>query len=107
MDVGALTESMYYTLLSLTEPLHGYGIMQKVEEMSGGRIRMAAGTLYGALSNLVEKGFIEELESEEKSRKREYQVTADGWKVLENELARLQELVENGKIILQRRENRG
>ena len=43
---------MYYILLSLTQPLHGYGIMQRVEEMSGGRLRMAAGTLYGALSSL-------------------------------------------------------
>ena len=48
----ALTEGVYYILLSLTQPLHGYGIMQRVEEMSGGRLRMAAGTLYGALSSL-------------------------------------------------------
>ena len=48
-----LTEATYYILISLTEPLHGYGIMKKVDEMSHGRIRLAAGTLYGALNTLL------------------------------------------------------
>ena len=43
----ALTEAVYYILLSLVEPKHGYGIMQNVEMLSGGRVRLAAGTLYG------------------------------------------------------------
>ena len=51
-----LTEAVYYILLSLTEPLHGYGIMQKAEQLSSGRVRLAAGTLYGALNTLLEKG---------------------------------------------------
>ena len=46
----ALTEAFYYILLSLYQPLHGYGIMQKAQEFSGGRVRLAAGTLYGALN---------------------------------------------------------
>ena len=41
----ALTEAFYYILLSLYQPLHGYGIMQKAAEFSGGRVRLAAGTL--------------------------------------------------------------
>ena len=45
----ALTEATYYILLSLVSPRHGYGIMQLTEELSGGRIHLAAGTLYGAL----------------------------------------------------------
>ena len=49
-----LTEAVYYILLSLTEPLHGYGIMQKAEQLSSGRVRLAAGTLYGALNTLLE-----------------------------------------------------
>ncbi|MDE6233212.1 MAG: PadR family transcriptional regulator, partial [Lachnospiraceae bacterium] len=43
----ALTEAVYYILLSLIQPLHGYGIMQNVEKLSKGRVRLAAGTLYG------------------------------------------------------------
>ena len=37
----ALTEAFYYILLSLYQPLHGYGIMQKAQEFSGGRVRLA------------------------------------------------------------------
>ena len=48
----ALTEAVYYILLSLCSPLHGYGIMQRVDEMSAGRVKLAAGTLYGALNTL-------------------------------------------------------
>ena len=45
MESIALTEAVFYILLSLDEPLHGYGIMQKAQEFSGGRVRLAAGTL--------------------------------------------------------------
>ena len=43
-----LTETIYYVLLALIEPAHGYAIMQKVEELSSGQVRLAAGTMYGA-----------------------------------------------------------
>ena len=55
---AALTEAIYYILLALQEPLHGYGIMQKTSSMSKGRLVLSAGTLYGAISNLLEKGWI-------------------------------------------------
>ena len=54
----ALTESTYYILLSLYRPQHGYGIMQQTERLSQGRVRLAAGTLYGALNALCERGWI-------------------------------------------------
>lgn len=56
MENLALTESTYYILLSLYHPQHGYGIMQQTEQLSGGRVHLAAGTLYGALTSLCEKG---------------------------------------------------
>jgi len=93
----ALTEGVYYILLSLTEPMHGYGIMQNVENLSGGRVRLAAGTLYGAISSLLEKGWITALPGEKDSRKKEYRITAEGRLVLLDEIARLTELLENGK----------
>ena len=96
----ALTEAFYYILLSLYQPLHGYGIMQKTQEFSGGRVRLAAGTLYGALNALLEKGWIEALPVEAGSRKKEYQLTAEGVQILKHELARLQQLVANGESIL-------
>lgn len=96
----ALTESTYYILLSLVKPQHGYGIMQQTERMSGGRIRLAAGTLYGALTSLCEKGWIILLPAAEESRKKEYALTEKGRAVLKRELQRLRQLVENGEAVL-------
>ena len=96
----ALTESTYYILLSLYRPQHGYGIMQRAEELSRGRVRLAAGTLYGALSSLCEKEWIRQLPVEDGSRKKNYQITARGLAILRTELARLQELVRNGEEIM-------
>ena len=101
METLALTESTYYILLSLYQPRHGYGIMQQTETLSGGRVRLAAGTLYGALNTLCEKGWIRPLPAESGSRKKEYQLTAAGLSVLKRELARLEELAANGRTILQ------
>ena len=96
----ALTEATYYILLSLHKPRHGYGIMQKTEELSGGRIRLAAGTLYGALNTLCDKGWIVLKAVEEDSRRKEYQLTDRGKEVLINEVKRLKELARNGEMIL-------
>ena len=101
MGNPALTEAVYYILLSLTRPLHGYGIMQKVEQLSGGRVRLAAGTLYGALNTLLERGWITALPGEKDSRKKEYQLTPAGREALLAELTRLRELVRNGEEILE------
>ena len=54
-----LTETTYYVLLALLEPAHGYLIMQKVEELSNHQVKIAAGTLYGAVENLLKQGLIE------------------------------------------------
>ena len=93
-----LTEAVYYILLSVTQPLHGYGIIQNVKELSGGRLILAAGTLYGAINNLLAKGWIAAAGSDE--RKKEYVITQSGKDTLEKELNRLEELVKNGKVIL-------
>ena len=94
----ALTETTYYILLSLYTPLHGYGIMQRSTELSGGRIRLAAGTLYGALNAMTEKGWIRLLPGE--GRKKEYMLTPMGLEVLEKELARLRQLVASGDLVM-------
>ncbi|MBR4429297.1 MAG: helix-turn-helix transcriptional regulator [Clostridia bacterium] len=96
----ALTEASYYILLSLVRPRHGYGIMQLTEELSGGRVRLAAGTLYGALNALSAKGWIIQLPSDEDSRRKEYRLTEKGLKVLRAEVERLRELADNGERIL-------
>lgn len=96
----ALTETTYYILLSLYTPQHGYGIMQQTQALSGGRIRLAAGTLYGALNAMTEKDWIRPLPGEDGARKKEYCLTEKGLQILKHELARLQQLVDNGRSIL-------
>lgn len=97
----ALTEAVYYILLSLLTPRHGYGIMQNAEVLSGGRVKLAAGTLYGAINSLLEKGWITALPGEKDSRKKEYVITEEGKTVLKAEITRLQELLENGRRIME------
>ena len=99
-EAVALTESTYYILLSLVRPRHGYGIMQQTESLSGGRVRLAAGTLYGALTSLCDKGWIVQLPVDDGSRRKEYKLTERGLAVLEAEVSRLRELAENGERIL-------
>ena len=101
MSNPALTEAVYYILLSLIEPLHGYGIMQNVEQLSNGRVKLAAGTLYGAINTLLEKGWIVALSEKKESRKKEYLLTDQGKEILRLEIVRLKELVENGNRILE------
>ena len=96
----ALTEATYYILLSIYTPQHGYGIMQHTESLSGGRVKLAAGTLYGALSNMSEKEWIIQLPVIDGSRKKEYKLTEKGLLILQNELKRLKQMVANGETVL-------
>ncbi|MEW4219878.1 PadR family transcriptional regulator [Rossellomorea marisflavi] len=86
-----LSETMHYILLALREPLHGYAVMQKIEEMSGGAVVLAAGTLYGAVENLNKHGWIEPVGEE--GRRKVYQITYDGNAVLNVEKERLQHIL--------------
>ena len=99
-SAGALTEAVYYILLSLHTPMHGYGIMQNVSALSGGRVSLGAGTLYGALGTLVKKGWIVLQPGSSNTRKKEYAITVSGRAAAAAELERLMELTENGRRII-------
>lgn len=102
---AALTEAIYYILLALQEPMHGYGIMQKTSTMSNGRLILSAGTLYGAISNLLDKGWILPCgeSSDTDGRRKLYQITEEGQEVLLAELERLEELVKNGRMNIKKK----
>lgn len=89
---GALTEVTFYILFSLYTPKHGYSIMQFIEEKTAGRLSLGAGTLYGALNALQEKGWIA-LYGDSQGRKKEYLITKQGKEIAEKELCRLHELM--------------
>lgn len=97
-EQSALTEAVFYILLALHQPLHGYGIMQGVQELTENRVILGPGTLYGALSSLTEKGWIKPLAGHN-SRRKEYLITELGREVFKRELTRLEELVRHGKLV--------
>jgi DNA-binding PadR family transcriptional regulator len=93
-----MTETMFYILLSLSEPRHGYGVFLHVLSLTDGRIRLGAGTIYNSLSRLERDGLIQ-LHSETERRKI-YRIMETGKDVLQAELRRLDELLKNGKKYL-------
>jgi len=92
-----LTESTYYILVSLVEPLHGYGVMQKVEVMSEGKVKIGPGTLYGAFQALEKEGLIIKVGEEE--RRKIYEITGKGREVLNKQVDRLRIMVRNGSVV--------
>ncbi len=97
-----LTETTFYILLSIAEDRkHGYAILKDVQALSQDRVILSTGTLYGALSRLLEQGLIERVEvekPEEVGRPRKfYTLTQSGNKVLEAEIMRLRALVKTAQ----------
>jgi DNA-binding PadR family transcriptional regulator len=92
-----LTPSIFYILLSLaTIERHGYDIMKQVESDSQGKIKLGAGTLYGAIKRLLEEKLIIEIDSPH-ARRKYYQLTEKGRGIFLNELQRYNEAVELAK----------
>lgn len=85
-----MTETAFYILLCLRQPNHGYGIVQKVEKLTDGAIRLAPGTMYGSLSKMEKDGLIQFICEEEK--RKIYQITDLGLEVLQLELKRIERL---------------
>jgi len=94
-----LTETVYYILLALTEPTHGYVLLQKVEELSDGQVRLAAGTLYGAIENLLKKGFITSMPSSDVRRK-VYAISQAGEQILRADYWRMTHMLRATEQIL-------
>lgn len=93
-----LTEAVYYILLAVRKPNHGYGIIQEIEELTEGRVVLGAGTLYGAIQTLQKKQWIEIYSVDTESRKKkEYIVTELGKQVFAAERKRLEELLRNAE----------
>ena len=88
-----MTETGFYILLCLQKPNHGYGIVQKVEQMTEGEIRLAPGTMYGSLSKMEKDGLIRFVNEEEK--RKIYHITELGREVLALEKKRIRRLVRN------------
>lgn len=104
MKVEPLTESYFYILLCLfSTPNHGYGIMLDAAKFSKDRVKIGSGTMYGAVSNMIKKKWIEEIRSDnpEDYRKRLYQLTPTGRQILEQEIIRIKEMANAADMIME------
>lgn len=90
-----MTETAFYILLCLREPNHGYGIVQTVEKLTGGAIRLAPGTMYGSLSKMEKDGVIRFIREEDK--RKIYKITDLGEEVLALEIKRIELLYKIAK----------
>ena len=97
MEQQPMTEAMYYILLSLLRPGYGYGMMQRIRELSRGRLVMGPGTLYGVLTRMKKDGLIR-LAGEE-DRRKNYEITDAGRETLRLEYERLKQLVRDGAAL--------
>ena len=100
---GVMHESSHFILLSLHEEnRHGYGIAKRAKELSKGRVKLTAGTLYGALDRLVNQEMIE-VASEERVEgrlRRNYKITPTGRKTVATELQRMRSIVETSDRVI-------
>lgn len=94
---GPMTEAMYYVLLTLMNPAHGYRLMNAVTEVSKGRVHMGPGTLYGVLGRMEKDGLI--VLSMDDGRRKTYAVTETGRHALKLEYERLKALVSDGIVL--------
>lgn len=88
-----MTETGFYILLCLQKEMHGYSIVQKVDELTKGEIRLSPGTMYGSLSKMEKDGLIRFVREEEK--RKIYVITELGRAVLELEMKRIRRLYQN------------
>lgn len=94
--LSPLTEASYYVLLAVQQPIHGYGIIKTVDEITEGRLVLAAGTLYGVLQNLEKFKCIELIDSSSISRKKkQYKITTLGTQLLHYEITRLKSMIQH------------
>lgn len=96
-----LSEATFYIMLMLVEPKHGYSVMQEVEAITGGEVKIGPGTLYGAFSTLEKEGLLEMVGEE--ARRKIYTLTGKGHSVLRRQLERLELMVNNGHEVLERK----
>ena len=92
---GPMTEAMYYVLLALMNPSHGYKLMAEIEEVSRHRVKMGPGTLYGVLTRMEKDGLI--TITEDDGRRKTYRITSLGREAFRTELQRLRDMVRDGE----------
>lgn len=106
METIAVSEPVLLVLLSLAEqPRHGYAILKDIEAMSGGRVLLSTGTLYGALQRLLDNDWIERVSEDNAPRdRRTYRLTSRGRRNLQIEIERMRQLTKVASLRMARKE---
>lgn len=97
-----LTEQMFYVLLALREERHGYGIMQAIAELTGGRVSVGAGTLYALLERFEKDELIRRTRTED--NRKYYILMPEGERTLQNEYERIKKQAADMERVLQKEE---
>ncbi|QJD90465.1 helix-turn-helix transcriptional regulator [Duganella dendranthematis] len=92
-----LSEATFYVMLALTQPMHGYALMQKVDSMSAGSVTLGPGTLYGVFGTLEKQALIVKVAEEE--RRKVYALTELGKVVLAEQVRRLEIMLGNARAL--------
>ena len=92
-----LSEATYYIMLALIDPMHGYGVMQEVEKLSQGTVKVGPGTLYGVFSTLEKEALISKVKEDD--RRKYYALTQMGKEVLNEQVERLTIMTDKGKAV--------
>ena len=85
-----MTETGFYILFCLQQEMHGYSVVQKVQELTDGEVKLSPGTMYGSLSKMEKDGLITFVREEEKRKL--YRITDLGYEVLALEMKRIRRL---------------
>ena len=102
-----LSETQFLIMACLTEPAHGYRIMQQAERLTAGKTTIGPGTMYGTIKKLLKSKLIEQAAVDsESSRRIMYHLTKDGRKLLKLEVDRLTMLAEIGRKTVNTREEK-
>ena len=99
LEENQLTDTFYYILLSITEPIHGYAIMQRVKEISEGTFEIGPASLYTSLKKMLVAELLILKETEEVDKK-VYELTDRGRAILRKDYLRRKAMVKHGKLIL-------
>jgi DNA-binding PadR family transcriptional regulator len=99
LEMGELTDTSYYILLSLMEAKHGYLIMKTIEQMTNNRFSIGPASLYTTIKKLVKAELIEELKQQDAQNKKTYVTTESGIQLLKKEVQRRREMVQHAEDI--------
>lgn len=102
LEMGELTDTAYYIVLSLAEPKHGYLIMKTIEELTGGRFSIGPASMYTTIKKLEAAGLIRLLD-EKNDNKKTYAATEQGISLLRNEMERRREMVLHAENVLKKK----